>query len=161
MSACTVMSSPLEDYLQNTPETFDTVYIDTWDSIYHEYLPYLNKLGSLAARIIRPGGEILLWAYDMMVRQFLKTAELIWKRRQAYCAADPAQIENFRQTYPLLHKLAAWLRSHPQCSDEEFRSTAYELATWEHNTMEILKLASLKGGAVSLLQSGMKLHCQK
>ncbi len=155
MSECTITRASVEEYLQNTTEKFDTVYIDTWDAIYHEYLPHINDLRRLAIRVLRPGGEVLLWAYDMMVRQFLKTAELIWDRRGNYLKASPAQMKNIRQSYPLLHSLIHWLRVHPKCLNEEFRTTAYQLATQKEFASRMLKLATTKGGGTSLLQSKM------
>ncbi len=155
MTDCSVTAAPIEDYLKNTADQYDTIYIDTWDAIYHEYLPHLNEVRHLATRALRPGGEILLWAYDRMVQQFLNTANLLLERRQAYLAADAARIEQIKQTYPLFQKLVAWLRKHPQCDEEDLRTQAYHLATRDRNTLGILKLTGTEVGGMPLLQRDM------
>ena len=155
MTDCSVTAAPIEDYLKNTADQYDTIYIDTWDATYHEYLPHLNELGHLATRTLRPGGEVLLWAYDMMVRQFLHTAKLLLERRPAYLSADAARIGKIRQTYPLFQKLVDWLREHPKCADEELLTQAYQLATRDRNTLGILKLTGTEVGGMSLLQQEM------
>ncbi len=155
MTDCSVTAASIEEHLKHTTEQYDTIYIDTWDAIYHEYLPHLNELGQLAARVLRPGGEILLWAYDMMVRQFLNTAKLLLERRSAYLSADAARIKQIRQTYPLFQKLVDWLRKHPKCADEELLTAAYQLATTDRSTLGILKLTGTEVGGMSLLQQEM------
>ena len=44
MAQCTIIHMKIEDYLQTTSSKYDTVYIDTWDAIYQEYPPHLNRL---------------------------------------------------------------------------------------------------------------------
>jgi len=152
---CSVSAAPIEEHLKHTTEQYDTIYIDTWDAIYHEHLPHLNELGQLATRALRSDGEILLWAYDMMVRQFLNTAKLLLERRAAYLSADAARIKQIQQTYPLFQQLVDWLRKHPKCEDEELLTAAYKLATTDRSTLGILKLTGTEVGGMSLPQREM------
>ena len=103
----------------------------------------------------RPGGEVLLCAYDMMVRQFLNTAKLLLERRSAYLSADAARIGKIQQAYPLFQKLVDWLRKHPKYADEELLTAAYQLATTDRSTLGILKLTGTEVGGMSLLQQEM------
>ncbi|MFB3140850.1 MAG: hypothetical protein ACE1Z1_06625, partial [Candidatus Acidiferrales bacterium] len=150
-SACAITEMGIEDYLQTTTEKYDTVYIDTWDALYHEYLPHLNELTQLAQRVLRPQGEILLWGYDRMVRDFLRTVSLLTERRGKYLAAGPAQLENIARLYPLLHRLVGWLKQHPDCSNQKLQTEAYRIATQERRNLGILVL-SRQPGAQQLLE---------
>ena len=150
-SACAITEIGIEDYLQTTTEQYDTVYIDTWDALYHEYLPHLNELTQLARRVLRPQGEILLWGYDRMVRDFLRTVSLLTERRGKYLAAGPAQLENIARLYPLLHRLVGWLKQHPDCSNQKLQTEAYRIATRERRNLGILVL-SRQPGAQQLLE---------
>jgi Fe-S-cluster containining protein len=155
MVDCSVTAVSVEEYLKHTSERYDTIYVDTWDAVYHEYLPHVNEVSHLATRALRPGGEILLWAYDMMVRQFQDVARLLLERRTAYLSADAAQIGNIRRTYPLFHGLVDWLRKHPKCADEQLLTRAYRIATRERNTLGILKLTGTEVGGMRLLLQEM------
>ncbi len=108
---CTVTQGRIEEFLATTRDRYDTVYVDTWDAIYHEYLPHLNELNRLAEPILNPGGEILLWARDLMVRHFLGTTSLVAERRVKYVNASAAQMANIAKQYPLLHRRGALDRS--------------------------------------------------
>ena len=144
--------SPIEEFLRDSDEKYHTIYIDTWDAIYHEYLPHLNELSHLGRRLLQPGGEILLWAYDMMVRQFMDSARNLLPRRTAYLQAGEDRIEGIRHTYPLLHRLVDYLRTHPDCPDSPLLTHAYRLATRERNALGILKLTGTDVGGLPLLQ---------
>ncbi len=146
MTHCTIVHQKIEDYLKTTKEKYDTVYIDTWDSIYHEYLPHLNYLTKLCKKVLRPGGEILLWAFDRMLQAFLQTARDLYTRRQNYLAVSPQKLENIQKQYPLLHKLVLWLREHPESTLEDLQTQAYKLATRQRSDLGILKLSNQQGG---------------
>ena len=151
-SDCRLLPSPIEEFLETTKEKYDTVYIDTWDAIYNEYLPHLNELTRLAKPILRPGGEVLLWAFDMMVRDFLQTVTLVVERRQKYAVMNKGQMKNLKLRYPLLHRLVTWLWKHPESSDEELRSEGYRLATKESRNLGMLVLSRQAGTQVLLDQ---------
>ncbi len=146
MTDCKIIKSEIEEYLASTEEKFDTVYIDTWDAIYHEYLPHLNELTQLSRRVLRPGGEILLWAFDLKVRSFLETAKELATRRDQYLKATEEQLDNIDKKFPLLFRLVGWLKRNPGSSDDELQYEAYRLATRESRSLGILKLSNQRGG---------------
>ena len=129
---CSIQQSPIETFLKTTKEKFDTVYIDTWDALTYDYLPHVNYLKSLARRTLRPGGEVLLWGYDMMVRFALNQAKYILSRREYFQAADEQQLGILNRRQPLFHRMLRWFLGHPACSGDELYTETYRLATsWE------------------------------
>ena len=129
---CAIHQSPIEAFLKTTKEKFDTVYIDTWDAVTYDYLPHVNYLKTLAHRTLRPGGEVLLWGYDMMVRFALNQAKHMLSRREYFLAADEQQLDALSRRQPLFHRILRWFLGHPKCSDDELYTETYRLATtWE------------------------------
>ena len=126
---CRVSCSSIEDFLQTTGETFDTIYIDTWDALTYNYLPHVNFLKELAGKKLRPGGEILLWGYDLMVRLALEQARHVLQRRAYFLDADPEQLAILKADQPLFHKMIEWFLRNPDCSRDGFLSETYRLAT--------------------------------
>lgn len=51
-------------------DLYDTIFLDTWDTLDAAYLPEINRVRDLAALHLAPGGCILLWGYGWMVRLF-------------------------------------------------------------------------------------------
>jgi hypothetical protein len=49
---------------------YDTIFLDTWDTLDAAHLPAINRLRDLALRRLAPGGQVLLWGYRWMVRLF-------------------------------------------------------------------------------------------
>jgi hypothetical protein len=49
---------------------YDTVFLDTWDTLDAARLPFINALRNQAVRHLAPGGRVLLWGYRWMVRLF-------------------------------------------------------------------------------------------
>lgn len=145
MGKVNIRLSPVESYLEKTKERYDTVYIDTWDAIYNEYLPHLNELTRLAKPVLRTGGEILLWAFDLMVQAMLETAQLVLDRRKKYLAIGTKQLENIEHLYPQMHRLVEWLREHPKATDDAVRTAAYRLATMECHNLGVLALSGQPG----------------
>lgn len=146
MGKCHISQSPIEEYLMCTNEKYDVVYIDTWDAIYHEYLPHLNELTALAKRVLNPNGEILLWAFDLKVRSFLETAKDLFLKKEKFIMASEDQLHRIQVEYPLLYLLVIWLRSHPQCSGDELQDESYRLAVSQAKNQGMLKLSNQNGG---------------
>jgi hypothetical protein len=74
----TALDVPLEarvgdvnDYLCG-PVTacYDTIFLDTWDTLDAAHLPAINGLRDQALRHLAPGGQVLLWGYRWMVRLY-------------------------------------------------------------------------------------------
>jgi Fe-S-cluster containining protein len=129
MNECSVEESPIEEYLTHTDRKFDTIYIDTWDALTYDYLPHVNYLKELARERLKPGGEILLWGYDMMVRFAMNQADHILKRRDYFLNASEQQLRTLERQQPLFHRMIDRLRHHSSCSREEFLTATYCAAT--------------------------------
>lgn len=51
-------------------QRFDTVFLDTWDTLDAAHLPGVNALRDLALRHLTPDGRVLLWGYGWMLALF-------------------------------------------------------------------------------------------
>ncbi|GAB4571663.1 MAG: hypothetical protein Kow0077_08950 [Anaerolineae bacterium] len=83
----------IEAYLRrDDPDSFDTIFIDTWERLDATMLPKINQLRDLAARHLAPGGHILLWGYRWMVRMFEEACATVLmmppEERDAWLAAQ-------------------------------------------------------------------------
>lgn len=71
-----VRHADLVDVLRGGPQAlYDTIFLDTWDTLDAAHLPRVNALRNLALRHLAPGGRILLWGYAWMLRLFLEACE--------------------------------------------------------------------------------------
>lgn len=61
--AAEVLAGPVE-------QRFDTVFLDTWDTLDAAHLPHVNALRDLALRHLTPDGRVLLWGYGWMLALF-------------------------------------------------------------------------------------------
>ena len=89
-----VIHSEVEAFLAAPPTTrYDTVFLDTWDTLDAAYLPAVNRLRDLAARHLAPDGHVLLWGYCWMVRLFeaasLALLRVPREERAAWLAGQP------------------------------------------------------------------------
>lgn len=72
----TVRLAEIEAFLAGPVETrYDTIFLDTWPDLNPVFLPAINRLRDLALQHLDPGGEVLLWGYQWMVRLFLEACE--------------------------------------------------------------------------------------
>ncbi len=61
----------VEVYLAGPVNTrYDTIFLDTWETLDALHLPTINRLRDLALRHLSPGGQVLLWGYCWIVRLF-------------------------------------------------------------------------------------------
>lgn len=58
-------------------ERYDTIFLDTWETLDAALLPQVNYLREQALRHLAPGGEVLLWGYGWMVRLFEDACKLL------------------------------------------------------------------------------------
>jgi hypothetical protein len=66
-----ILIADVEGYLAASPQArFDTVFLDTWDTLDAANLPAINSLRDRALAHLAPGGRLLLWGYRWMVRLF-------------------------------------------------------------------------------------------
>jgi len=71
---------------------YDTIFLDTWETIDAVHLPTINGLRNLALRHLAPGGRVLLWGYRWMVRLFEDACRQLLdvppRQRRAWLAAQ-------------------------------------------------------------------------
>jgi len=66
-----IIQADVVEFLSAEPVTrYDTIFLDTWDTLDAKHLPRVNRLRDLAMRHLAPGGRVLLWGYRWMVRLF-------------------------------------------------------------------------------------------
>ncbi len=106
-----VLPVPLEvslgdiaEYLAGPPGyRFDTIFLDTWDTLDAAQLPAINRLRDHARRHLTRGGRVLLWGYRWMVRLFEDACRQVLAvspvDREAWLAARG---EDSPQALPLL-----------------------------------------------------------
>jgi hypothetical protein len=90
---------------------YDTIFLDTWDTLDAAQLPAVNRLRDLALRHLAPGGQVLLWGYRWMVRLYEDACRQLLAvpsaRRDAWLKA---QIETAPKADWLLSPVAAHFR---------------------------------------------------
>jgi spermidine synthase len=71
-----LVQETIENYLQQSTELFDTIYLDTWEDADARFLPHVNYLIQLARAVCAPDGQIHAWSYAMMVDTFVRDARM-------------------------------------------------------------------------------------
>lgn len=77
INSVSIVQDTIENYMQNTTEKFDTIYLDTWGDLHFRFIPYINYLISLAEKLMTPVGKIQCWGYNFMYTNFVGTVEQI------------------------------------------------------------------------------------
>ena len=73
-----IVKTGIEEFLSAPPsERYDTVFLDTWDTLDAANLPEINELRDLAVRHLAPHGRVLLWGYRWMVQLFEDAARTL------------------------------------------------------------------------------------
>lgn len=68
----TIQTGDVYAVLSSPPTThYDTIFLDTWETIDASHLPAINRLRDLAIHHLAPGGRVLLWGYAWMLRLFV------------------------------------------------------------------------------------------
>jgi hypothetical protein len=66
-----VMMGDISAHLSSpVTERYDTIFLDTWETLDATLLPSVNRMRELALNHLAPGGRVLLWGYRWMVRLF-------------------------------------------------------------------------------------------
>jgi hypothetical protein len=65
-----IVQDDVEHYLRANSSRFDTVFLDTWDSLEPKRLPSINGLRELALDCLEDGGQVLAWGYRWMIEMF-------------------------------------------------------------------------------------------
>jgi len=116
-----IIEGTIEDYLQETEESFDTIYIDTWDDADPRFLPHLNYLVQLALPKCTPTGQVQCWGYALAVQSFVDYAVSYVK--QAFPLED-------YYLDPALERFSQWLQAQKDGtpSEESIKTVAREIA---------------------------------
>lgn len=114
--------APIETFLQESTERYDTVYIDTWDALTVDYLPHVNFIRTLCEPLLNPGGEIILWGYESMLAAFMEQARYAYENPEPYRQASAEDLAALAARSPLLHTIAVTLREHPDMARDAFLS---------------------------------------
>ena len=88
-----IVQQPIDEFLESTDEQFDTIFLDTWETLDPKRLPPINRLRDRALSRLRPGGTVLLWGYRWMVEMFTDAC-------RRFLALDPAQRAERRGVWP-------------------------------------------------------------
>jgi hypothetical protein len=119
-----IVPDTIENFMQNTNERFDTIYLDTWGDLHYKFLGYINYLVSLASKIATPEGKIQCWGYNFMYKEFLKVA--------VHVEQNPSEMSRFpTKDNPCLKAYLAWRKarsSNPKPSLNVVRFTAAKFA---------------------------------
>jgi hypothetical protein len=83
----------VETYLAQPADThYDTIFLDTWDTLNALHLPTVNRLRNLAQTYLAPQGQVLLWGYGWMVRLYEEACRQLLQlapgQRRAWLAAQ-------------------------------------------------------------------------
>lgn len=64
------------DYLAGpVAERYDTIFLDTWETLDAAHLPVVNTLRDQALRHLTPDGRLLLWGYGWMLALFVDACQ--------------------------------------------------------------------------------------
>jgi len=66
-----IILADVGEFLATEPSAqYDTIFLDTWDTLDATNLPQINGWRDQAIEHLAPGGRVLLWGYRWMVRLF-------------------------------------------------------------------------------------------
>ncbi|MCC6904528.1 MAG: hypothetical protein IT326_01715 [Anaerolineae bacterium] len=116
-----IITSDITETLEATDGgDYDTIFLDTWETLDPVNLPAINALRDRAISRLRPDGTVLLWGYRWMLRLFQQACEQL-------LALSPIERRNMldaaRRERPavgtLLGPVAAYLDSHDDPNHDE------------------------------------------
>lgn len=116
----TILEGTIEDYLSQTDQTFDTIYLDTWEDADPRFLAHVNYLISLASFRCATGGKIQCWGYAQMINTFTENIKVLTQKRFPW--------HEYRLD-PVLQAYANWLKQQKSnVSDAAITQAAKTLA---------------------------------
>lgn len=65
-----IINDSIENYLENTKDKFDEIFIDTWDTLEPRKLPMINGIKKKAFLHLSWGGIIHLWGYKWIIDMY-------------------------------------------------------------------------------------------
>ena len=95
-------------------ERFDTIFLDTWETLDAAHLPTVNALRDAALRHLAPDGRVLLWGYGWMLALFEEACHqlLALPPGERWEALHTRQLESSR-ALPLLQPVLAHFADDP------------------------------------------------
>ncbi len=116
-----IVEDSIEHYLQQSTDSFDTIYLDTWEDGDPRFLPHINYLCQLALPRCAPDGQIQCWAYAMQVDTLVRDAVMYVDKE--------FDLTKFYLD-PGLTRYADWLQTVDRASltHEEIKQVAREIA---------------------------------
>lgn len=116
-----IVNDTIENFMQQTENRYDTVYMDTWGDLHYKFLAYINYLVSLATKIATPQGKIQCWGYNFMYKQLLKVAE--------HLETEPTAIEKLlTKDNACLKAYWEWRQTYKKLSINTVRANAARIA---------------------------------
>ena len=122
-----VVEGTMEAFLRESPELFDTIYLDVWENMDPRFLPWVNHLVRLALPRCASQGQIQCWGYTRMVEAFIE-----------HTAAYVESKTDLSQYHldPAMERFAAWFANHPDASRETVKSISREIALTTISSLE-------------------------
>lgn len=116
-----VIEGTIEGFLQETSESFETIYFDTWEDADPRFLPHINHLIELGLSKSTSTGQIQCWGYAMTVDVFIEHALM-------YAEKD-FPLADFNLD-PGLERYFQWLQAHQEnkLDKEMIETVAREIA---------------------------------
>jgi spermidine synthase len=118
-----IIEDTIENYLEKTDRSFDTIYLDTWEDSDPRLLAHVNYLVKLAAPKLKEDGQIQCWGYALMVKAFLEEIKL--------CEEHNFSVKNVQgKLDPVLETYVKWRENRDQeMSIEMIEKKAKKIAT--------------------------------
>lgn len=104
----TIEQADIAEYLECCGREFDFVYLDTWDSPDPEYLPWMNWLIRRSEAVLRPGGEVMAWAYCWTVRRLVLDSQGTVKVLRSKREIPAERIAGMLRAWPITGRIVEW-----------------------------------------------------
>jgi hypothetical protein len=128
-----ILPDTIENFMQNTDERFDTIYLDTWGDLHYKFLGYINYLVSLASKIATPEGKIQCWGYNFLYKEFIKVA--------VHVEQNPSQKSQFStKDNPCLKAFFDWRKNvkiKPSLNVVRFKAAEFAVHTLDSTPLNL------------------------
>jgi hypothetical protein len=128
-----ILNDSIENFMQNTDEQFDTIYLDTWGDLHYKFLGYINYLVSLASKIATPQGKIQCWGYNFLYKELIKVA--------LHVEQNPSQKSQFStKDNPCLKAFFDWRKaqkSKPTLNAVRFKAAQFAAETVDSTPLNL------------------------
>lgn len=122
-----IIYDSIEQFMAQTNERFDTIYLDIWGDLHFKFLGYINYLIAMAEKIVSPTGKIQAWGYHYLYQEFIATAQVIEPHADKW---DDFEVE----TNVILRKYLEWRKA--QVGDISMESIVAQAAYIARHTQD-------------------------